>query len=297
MYIEYTREPRPVLENAEQNAIFTYLLLDSSSPQVKQDIFFRIGLGDEYAALFQDTPFAKLYDLMPYIVKVDNNGALLKYFMDDARGEGFIILSTAALQMQRQHWASLLLATMPDSSKSFFRYYSPATLNAMLPTFTEQELRWFLGPACGILACAENGKWMRVAHKNTLLHSPQRLADTYKAVQMGWWEVRAEHFANMDKERLRALERIFCLELRRNSPEQVLWLHKIWGSLETAVNDFCQDARRDGFTNEEDMRSYVMFTAHRPVGFMQTQEVQEIMRRYDYPENQKLLSELEKLPY
>jgi hypothetical protein len=85
----------------------------------------------------------------PYLLVLDPDKIPVKHFVDRRLGKHQLILFQAdgSINDLKDHFSGLLKAMDEDGNVLNFRFYDPRILGAYLPTCTEEEKKYFFGPA------------------------------------------------------------------------------------------------------------------------------------------------------
>jgi hypothetical protein len=145
----------------------------------------------EAIPLFVGTKDEENADIGPHLVKVDRDSQLLQWFLEEGAEHGIIFFSEASAEVLGAHLQPFLECILPDDRRKMFRFYDPVTFYYFIPNLTPEELRRFMGPACGVACtrpvCAEEGDSLFVEHLAVLEDAPAR--------QWLPWALSGESFA------------------------------------------------------------------------------------------------------
>ncbi len=123
-----------------------YFLVDAARDKTILDKV--IAASEEKESLFRGEKAVELARVAPYIVKLQRDGALTRWFIDNGWGNswGIFMASQENLVQTRIHCRDLLEVYDEEGQPLLFRYYDPRVLRVYLPTCTAQELKLFFGP-------------------------------------------------------------------------------------------------------------------------------------------------------
>jgi len=162
----------------KQKGVSTFLLLecaDEDSPVIQALVKWP---RHEAIPLFVGTKDEENADIGPHLVRVDRDSQLLQWFLEEGAEHGIIFFSEASAEVLGAHLQPFLECILPDDRRKMFRFYDPVTFYYFLPSLTPEELRRFMGPACGVACtrpvCAEEGDSLFVEHLVTLEDAPPR---------------------------------------------------------------------------------------------------------------------------
>lgn len=210
-----------------------------ATPQMLEDYFSWKG-ADAFHPVLQDTPYASLWATMPYLSRIGAGSRLETHLLAEHSAWGFFAVTAASEQTHCGYWRSLCEVLLPSGKKSFFRFQDPGALEKMLPTFSDQELGWFLGPAARLFIPIRNHDgeraWLDVPSPVLSGRTERELADLYRLAKgRPWWEVREEHLGGLLKENRAALVYNLSQDLKENSPVTAALTAEHYGSLDAAV--------------------------------------------------------------
>ena len=233
--------------------------------------------------LLEDTPYASLWASMPLLNRVVAGSELESYLISQESAWGFLVATAASEQTHCCHWRSLCEVLLPSGTKSFFRFQDPGGLEKMLPTFSDQELGWFLGPAARLFIPSrdQDGErvWLDVPSPVLSGRSERELADLYRPAKgRPWWEVREEHLEGMTQEKRTALVYNLSQDLMERAPLTASLAAEHYGSLEAAVGEYVDTAMECGLADETHISIFFSLCLTMPFGAQRDRAVQEAMR-------------------
>ena len=119
--------------------------------------------------LFRWTKDEENADIGPHLVQVTRDSQLMQWFLKEGGAEyGVIFFSEAPIEVLGAHLQPFLECIWPDDLRKMFRFYAPEAFYYFIPSLTPEELRLFMGPACGAACtrpvCAEEGDSLFVEH-------------------------------------------------------------------------------------------------------------------------------------
>jgi hypothetical protein len=114
----------------------------------------------ECVSLYKGEPEERLAGVAPYLVRLEPDGELFAWAMEEGWGDnwGVFLTSAAGLEDLRQHFRRFLMVNDDEGGRFYFRFYDPRVLRVYLPTCTAKEIRLFFGPAMGYLMESEDGE-------------------------------------------------------------------------------------------------------------------------------------------
>lgn len=247
------------------------------------DDYYSLKGTDAFHPLLKDTPYAELWASMPYLSRIEADSKLEAYLIAENSAWGFFAITAASEQEHCGHWRSLCEVLLPSGTKSFFRFQDPGGLERMLPTFSDQELGWFLGPAVRLLIPSRNNVgervWLDVPNPVLPGRTERELADLYRpASGRPWWEVREEHLEGMVQENRAALVYNLSQDLKEQAPVTALLATEYYGSLETAVGEYVDAAMEYGLADETHIYIFLRLCLTMPFGAQRDHPVQQAMR-------------------
>lgn len=256
-----------------------------AGPELLHD-FFSLNTGSPYRPILGETPYAKLSNAMPYWVRLEAGCELESYLPTSFLEWGYFAITAADGEAHCSHWRSLCEVVLPSGAKSFFRFQDPAPLRRMLPTYTDQELAWFMGPAARLFipACHEDGErqWLDVLNPALSGRSEQDLAENYRlAPERPWWEVREEHLAGMVQENRAALIYNLSNMLLGDDPHTALLVELHYGSLESGIGEYVDAAMGYGLSDEKHISLFMQICLLLPFGSLNEPEVADAMQGAD----------------
>lgn len=256
-----------------------------AGPELLHD-FFSLNTGSPYRPILGETPYAKLSNAMPYWVRLEAGCELESYLPTSFLEWGFFAITAADGEAHCSHLRSLCEVVLPSGAKSFFRFQDPAPLRRMLPTYTDQELAWFMGPAARLFipACHEDGErqWLDVLNPALSGRSEQDLAENYRlAPERPWWEVRKEHLAGMVQENRAALIYNLSNMLLGDDPHTALLVELHYGSLESGIGEYVDAAMGYGLSEEKHISLFMQICLLLPFGSLNEPEVADAMQGAD----------------
>ena len=262
----------------EQGLLSDAVIAIDSSPKI-QDAFFQQSSGN-YMPILHDTAYATMWSVMPYLRRLNENSAFLVTLIDAQCDWGFLSLSRADLMLHCQHWQSLCEVVSPAGTKFFFRFQDTATVRRMIPTFTEQELIWFMGPAESLVIPSRdvdgNRIWLLV--KNPwLCRNKEDILTNYHPAAMPWWEVREEHLVPFPKEKDAALKHNLSCKLRDERPHAAMLINSRYNGLDNGLDKFIQQARCFGLKNDGHVETFVGLCATLPPDRLNNEAMQKAM--------------------
>ena len=268
---------------ARQNGLHidAFVAVDATA-QMLDDYYFLKG-NDAFHPLLKDTPYASLWASMSYLNRLGADSKLESYLIAEHSAWGFFAITAASEQVHCGHWRSLCEVLLPSGTKSFFRFQDPEGLVKMLPSFSRQELGWFLGPAARLLIPVRNHvgerEWLDVPSPVVSGRTERELLDLYRpASGRPWWEVRDEHLRGMAQENRAALIYNLSQDLKEQAPVTALLAAEYYGSLETAVGEYVDAALEYGLVDETHIYIFLRLCLTMPFGAQRDRAVQEAMR-------------------
>ena len=104
----------------------------------------------------------------PHLIKVTRGGSLLQWFLEEGADYGILLFSEGDIELLADHLRPFLECVLPDGRRKMFRFYDPISFYYFIPSLTKEELRLFMGPACGVACtrhvCANKGNSLFVGH-------------------------------------------------------------------------------------------------------------------------------------
>ena len=233
--------------------------------------------------LLEDTPYASLWASMPLLNRVEAGSGLEGYLISQDSAWGFFAVTAASEQTHCGHWRSLCEVLLPSGMKSFFRFQDPGGLEKMLPTFSDQELGWFLGPAARLFIPIRNRDgeraWLDVPSPVLSGRTERELADLYRPAKgLPWWEVREEHLGGLAQENRVALIYNLSQDLKEKEPVTAVLVAEHYGSLETAVGEYVDAAMRYGLADERHIFIFLRLCLTMPFGAQNDLAVRDAMQ-------------------
>ena len=126
----------------------------------------------EAVSLYMGTKDEDDADIGPHLVKVTRDSRLMQWFLKEGADAGIIVFSEGDTELLADHLRPYLECILPDDRSKMFRFYAPEAFYYFVPSLTPEELRLFMGPACGAACprpiCAEAGDSLFVEHPVTL---------------------------------------------------------------------------------------------------------------------------------
>jgi Domain of unknown function (DUF4123)/FHA domain len=103
---------------------------------------------EEYQSLYEGVEGAKLSQVAPYLVKLNEDSLLLGSLLLEGWGNNWGIYLTCDSDFPevRRHMRRFLEVHLPEGKQVHFRFYDPRVLRVFLPTCTEVEANQFFGP-------------------------------------------------------------------------------------------------------------------------------------------------------
>jgi hypothetical protein len=269
--------------SARQNGLhIDSIVAVDATAQMLDDYYSRKG-NDAFHPLLKDTPYAALWASMPYLSRIEGDSKLETYLIAEHSAWGFFAVTTASEQTHCDHWRSLCEVLLPSGTKSFFRFQDPQGLEKMLPTFSDQELGWFLGPAARLLIPSRNHDgervWLDVPNPVLSGRTEREVTDLYRpASGRPWWEVKDDHLEGMAQENRAALVYNLSQDLKEQVPVTAALAAEYYGSLETAVGEYVDVAMEYGLADETHIYIFLRLCLTMPFGAQRDRAVQEAMR-------------------
>lgn len=269
--------------SARQNGLHIDSIVAVDATAQMLDEYYSLKSTDAFHPLLKDTPYASLWAAMPYLSRIEADSKLESYLIAEHSAWGFFAVTAASEQTHCGHWRSLCEVLLPSGTKSFFRFQDPEGLRKMFPTFSGQELGWFLGPAARLLIPIRNHDgeraWLDVTSPVLSGRTERELADLYRpASGRPWWEVRDEHLEGMAQENRAALIYNLSQDLKEKVPVTASLAAEYYGSLETAVGEYVDAAMEYGLADETHISVYLRLCLTMPFGAQRDRAVQEVMR-------------------
>lgn len=268
---------------ARQNGLHIDAIVAVDATVQMLDDYYSLKGNDAFHPLLKDTPYAALWASMPYLSRIEGDSKLETYLIAEHSAWGFFAVTAASEQTHSDHWRSLCEVLLPSGMKSFFRFQDPGGLEKMLPTFSDQELGWFLGPAARLLIPSRNHDgervWLDVPNPVLSGRTEREVADLYRpASGRPWWEVREAHLEGMAQENRAALIYNLSQDLKEQAPVTASLAAEYYGSLETAVGEYVDAAMEYGFADETHIYIFLRLCLTMPFGAQRGRAVQEAMR-------------------
>jgi hypothetical protein len=116
----------------------------------------------EYGCLYRGELPADLAAAAPYLVRLEQGSALVKWLLLEGWGRhwGIFAVAKANLRTMRQHFRSLLTVQLPDGKTVYFRFYDPRVFRTFLPTCRDEERQRLFGPILQY--------WVESGHEETI---------------------------------------------------------------------------------------------------------------------------------
>lgn len=216
----------------------------------------------ENAPLFQGGSYESLLSHSPYVFTLDDPRHSFYERLRHYDGDwGFLFHSYGDVPGLHAHWRSLLTVRMPDGTGSHFRFYSAKVMAAFAPSCSNKELAELMGPCKAFYIPLEDASWMHVRNPHAG-GEPDRPMPVPVPREGVWWQVRQPHLDAFAQ----ALERIY----RENIVDR-LWeesslladeVERTHGSVGAFVDEVLNAARDYGFTQAEDIFSFIMLCLH-----------------------------------
>lgn len=256
-----------------------------ASPEMLHD-YFSLDLACRYRPILAETRYATLLSAMPYWNRLETGCELEDYLMASPSEWGFFAITAANGELHCSHWRSLCEVVLPSGATSFFRFQDPAPLRRMLPTYSKQELGWFLGPAARLFIPARNEDgervWLDVLNPALAGRTEQELAENYRpASEWPWWEVREEHLADMAQEKRAALIYNLTNVLMGEAPYTALLVEQHFGSVESGIGEYVDAAMEYGLSEEEHISLFMQICLLLPIGSRNEPDVVKAMQGAD----------------
>ena len=253
-----------------------------ASPEMLHD-YFSLNPACRYRPILAETRYATLLRAMPYWNRLETGCELENYLMTCPSEWGFFAITAANGELHCSHWRSLCEVILPSGDTSFFRFQDSAPLRRMLPTYSDQELGWFMGPAARLIIPACNGDgergWLDVPNPALSGRSEQELAENYRpAPEWPWWEVREEHLAGMAQEQRAALIYNLTNVLMGEAPYTALLVEQHYGSVESGIGEYVDAAMEYGLSEEEHISLFMQICLLLPIGSQHEPDVAEAMQ-------------------
>ncbi len=269
--------------NSRQNGLYVDAIIAIDATPQMLDSYFSLKGAGAYHPLLEDTPYASFWASMPYLNRIEAHSQLETYLIAENSAWGFFAVTSTSEETHCVHWRSLCEVLLPSGMKSFFRFQDPEALEKMLPTFSEQELGWFLGPAARLLIPIRNHDgaraWLDIPHPIFSGRTEQELADLYRpASGRPWWEVREEHLEDMAQENRAALVYNLSQDLKEKTPVTASLAAEYYGSLETALEEYVDAAMEYGLADETHISIFLRLCLTMPFGAHRGHAVQDAMR-------------------
>jgi hypothetical protein len=251
-------------------------------PDLKHALFAQ-NAGGEFIPILTNTPYATLWQSMPYLQRLAAGCALEAHLLASPEKWGFFAITAAGSDIHCDHWRSLCEVLLPDGSKSFFRFQDARAMRMMLSTFTEQETGWFMGPVARLIlpACGQDCAriWLEAVNPALRNRTETELAEAYRpAPERPWWEVREEHLANMAKERRAALVYNLYHNLLNEMPYTASDMDIHYGTLQVGIEAYVDAALGFGLTEDEDITDFFDICLLLPFGAQDGPAVKEAMQ-------------------
>jgi hypothetical protein len=253
-----------------------------ATPQMLEDYFSWKG-DDAFHPVLRGTPYASLWASMPYLSRIGEGSRLETHLLAEHLAWGFFAVTAANEQTHCGHWRSLCEVLLPSGKKSFFRFQDPGGLEKMLPTFSDQELGWFLGLAARLFIPIRNHdgerSWLDVPSPVLSGRTERELADLYRPTKgLPWWEVREEHLGGLSQENRAALIYNLSQDLKEKAPVTAALAAEHYGSLETAVGEYVDAAMRYGLADETHIFIFLRLCLTMPFGAQNDRVVRDAMQ-------------------
>lgn len=254
-------------------------------PDLKHALFAQ-NAGGEFIPILTNTPYATLWQNMPYLQRLEAGCALEAHLLASPENWGFFAITAAGSVRHCDHWRSLCEVLLPDGSKSFFRFQDARAMLMMLSTFTEQETGWFMGPVARLIlpACGQDCAriWLEAVNPALSNRTEAELAEAYRpAPERPWWEVREEHLANMAQEKRAALIYNLTNVLMGEAPYTAALVEQHYGSVESGIGEYVDAAIEYGLSEEEHISLFMQISLLLPIGSQNEPDVAEAMQGAD----------------
>ena len=111
-------------------------------------------LGAKPRSLYNGPTADDLADVAPYLVQVEPDSQLARWFAERAWGKGGAILlnSEADPEDLRAHLRHFLMVLDEAGKALYFRFYDPRVLRIFLPTCDAEQLKSLFGPITAFVA-------------------------------------------------------------------------------------------------------------------------------------------------
>lgn len=277
-----TQELVSTLESTRRDGLHVDAVISADAHHNVVDSLFPLRQDGELYPILQGTPYASFWESMSYLHRINSGDDAETLLMEAPADWGFFVITAAAVHMHCQHWRSLCEVMLPSGKKSFFRFHDSRTLRRMIPTFTAQELGWFLGPAARLILPARDQHckrlWLTVTHPALSGRSETKLAQLYvPAMERPWWEVREEHLSGMGEAQRTALVYNIEEHLKSVLPTIAAMLDRHCGSLKQAVETLVDAATSHGLKEQEYITVFVNVILLLPFGFENSPSVKNAM--------------------
>ncbi len=138
-----------------------YAIFDAARLEEMPARLFELEDEPEYISLFFGTSQEELFDVAPYLIRLEPNSPFLAWWMDEGLGQswGIFFTSDADIDELLTHFQGLLKVQDPEGKELYFRYYDPRVLRVFLPTCEAGELGQMFGPVESFLVEDKQAKF------------------------------------------------------------------------------------------------------------------------------------------
>jgi hypothetical protein len=277
-----TQELLKTLEITRNDGLYVDAVIASDANQNVVESLFPLRQNGELYPVLQGTPYASLWEIMPYLRRLEPSDDVETILLEAPTDWGFFAITAATAYTHCQHWRSLCEVMLPSGQKSFFRFQDSRTLYRMIPTFTMQELGWFMGPAARLILPARDQdykrQWLTFTHPTLHGSSEAKLAQLYvSAKELPWWEVREEHLASMAEAQRAALVYNIAEQLKSELPTIAAMMDRHHGTLRQAVETLVDAGMSHGLEEQKDITVFVETVLLLPLGSENSPSVKNAM--------------------
>jgi len=219
----------------KQRSANVFLLLDCADEKGVVTVAINKWPQREVIPLYQQTKDDENADIGPHLVQVTRDSQLMQWFLKEGGAEyGIILFSQASAEVLAAHLQPFVECIWPDDRRKMFRFYTPEAFYYFIPSLTPDELRLFLGPACGAACtrpvCTEEGDSLFVEHSIALeLYAPPKEGmpwffseESFEALEIPSEHSLAIIWANLFNERYHRISRLVGRENIRHLAKEVV---------------------------------------------------------------------------
>jgi hypothetical protein len=169
--------PAPTIAAALRNVLWrqagkrVYGIVDAAR-SVELAYEAKLQFGKEITSLFLPPLQARLWNVAPYIVPIDERSDYVARWAERwASNVGMFVVSGADENGLCEHLRRIFVVEDEQKQEFFFRYYDPRVLRPFLPTCSAAQLEQFFGPVDAFLVETEDGEalWHLSRHAGKLV--------------------------------------------------------------------------------------------------------------------------------